>query len=84
MNLRAFRASSLYVLIVVCVATFTDSLLYGLVIPVLPFALPERLGLDDEDVQKWNSILLGSYGLSIAIGSSNSRPLAANEAEIKG
>lgn len=51
------------------VAVFTDMLLYGLIVPILPYMLSGRVGIPQEDVQKWNSILLGSFGGALTIGS---------------
>jgi hypothetical protein len=67
---RAFRASKAFTLVVVCIAIFSDVFTYGVLVPVVPFALTERLGVDEEDVQKWNSILLGILGAAILVGSS--------------
>ncbi|KAK2750158.1 hypothetical protein FQN57_004654 [Myotisia sp. PD_48] len=63
------RSSNGFTKLVVCLAVFTDVFLYGLIVPVLPFALRERLGIPDDDIQKWNSILLGTYGAAILVGS---------------
>ncbi|GKZ73187.1 hypothetical protein AnigIFM50267_009864 [Aspergillus niger] len=69
MLMKQFRSSTTFAVLVVCVAVFTDIFLYGLVVPMLPFALAERVGLTDADIQRWNSILLASYGASIMLGS---------------
>jgi predicted naringenin-chalcone synthase len=66
---QEFRSSKSFVKIVVCFAVFTDVFLYGLIVPSLPFALTERLGLPESLVQRWNSILLGTYGAAILLGS---------------
>jgi hypothetical protein len=66
---RGVRASKTFTLIVVCVAIFTDVFVYGLVIPVMPFALTARLGVRDDDVQMWNSVLLGMLGAALLVGS---------------
>ena len=71
------RSSKGFVILVVCVAYFTDMLLSNLIVPILPYALLERVGLPEKDVQKWNSILLALYGGSQAIGSCTSRYHAA-------
>jgi hypothetical protein len=63
-----FRASKRFALFVVCIAVFTDVFIYGLVVPVMPFALTQRLGVPEDDVQKWNSILLGVLGGAIMVG----------------
>ena len=39
------------------------------VIPVLPFALKERIGIPEDQVQRWTSILLAIYGASLFLGS---------------
>jgi hypothetical protein len=65
-----FRRSKGFTLLVVCIAVFTDVFVYGLVVPVMPFALTIRLGVPEEDVQKWNSILLSILGCAIIIGAS--------------
>lgn len=70
MTTHPFRSSKTFALIVVCVAVFTDVFVYGLVVPVMPFALTQRLGVPEEDVQKWNSILLGVLGGAVFIGGS--------------
>ena len=69
MSVQKLRASSPFAVIVVCVAVFTDIFLYGLVIPMLPFALADRVGLSDADIQRWNAILLATYGAAIMLGS---------------
>ncbi len=67
---QSFRASKTFTTFVVCVSIFTDILLQNLIVPVLPYALSERVGLSrEDDVQRWNSILLGSYGGSLMVGS---------------
>ena len=49
-----------------------DAYLYALIIPVLPFALVERLHLDEGDVQLWIGILLAAYGAGLFLGSRES------------
>jgi hypothetical protein len=66
---REVRASKSFTLLVVCVGVFSDVFIYGLLIPVLPFALTSRLGVPEDEVQKWNSVLLGILGASILVGS---------------
>ena len=70
MPFRALRASKAFTIFVVCVGVFSDVLLQNLVVPVLPYALKERVGLADEaDVQWWNSLLLASFGGAFMLGS---------------
>lgn len=66
---RSFRASKTFTTFVISFAIFTDILLQNLVVPVLPYALRTRIGLEDEtDVQKWTSILLAAFGASLMMG----------------
>lgn len=70
MRFHALRASKAFVVFVVCLAVFSDVLLQNLVVPVLPYALKERVGLVDEvDVQWWNSLLLAAFGGAFMTGS---------------
>ncbi|PYI01425.1 MFS amine transporter [Aspergillus sclerotiicarbonarius CBS 121057] len=69
MSVQKLRSSTIFAVIVVCVAVFTDIFLYGLVVPMLPFALADRVGLSEADIQHWNSILLATYGAAIMLGS---------------
>ncbi|KAL5355165.1 major facilitator superfamily domain-containing protein [Aspergillus floccosus] len=55
------RSSVPFIIFVVSFAIFTDTFLYGLVVPVLPNALNERVHISSSDEQKWTSILLALY-----------------------
>ena len=50
-----------------------DAYLYALIIPVLPFALVERVQLHQDEVQLWIGILLAAYGAGLLVGSRKSR-----------
>ncbi|RWA03933.1 hypothetical protein EKO27_g11171 [Xylaria grammica] len=50
-------------------AIFTDIFFYGLIVPVLPFALSAQAGVPEDDVQYWVSILLAAYSASLFVGS---------------
>ncbi|KAL9584102.1 MAG: hypothetical protein Q9203_004800 [Teloschistes exilis] len=70
MVFRRVRASKKFTIFVVCVAVFADVFLQNLIVPVLPYALRERVGLsDDADVQRWNSILIAAFGGAWTLGS---------------
>ncbi|KAI5810523.1 major facilitator superfamily domain-containing protein [Pyronema omphalodes] len=62
-----FRSSKGFIVSVVSMSVFTDNFLYGLVVPVFPFAIEVRAGIPHEDVQKWVSILLGAFGAGLFI-----------------
>lgn len=67
---ESFRSSKTFTTLVVCVALFTDVVLQACVIPVLPYALEQRVGLlHEEEIQRWNSILLASFGGAMMFGS---------------
>lgn len=63
------RSSTFFIVSTVCVATFTDIFLYGLIVPVMPFALTERAGIAEDQVQRWNTILVACYGIALFFGS---------------
>ncbi|KAE8376988.1 major facilitator superfamily domain-containing protein [Aspergillus bertholletiae] len=60
-----WRSSKFFIIFVVVFAVFTDILLYGLIVPVTPTALHERVGLSENEEQKWTSILLALYGVAL-------------------
>ena len=70
MFLHSIRASRTFTIFVVCVAVFADVLLQNLVVPVLPYALGERVGLTNEaEIQRWNSVLIAAFGAAWTSGS---------------
>lgn len=71
---RELRSSQTFAIFVVCAAIFTDTTLACLIVPILPYALLERVGLSQDEVQRWNSILLASYGGALMIGSRKTSP----------
>jgi MFS family permease len=46
-----------------------DIFLYGIIVPVLPFALNARASVAEEDIQTWISIFLAVYGAALLIAS---------------
>lgn len=40
---------------------FTDLFLYGLIVPILPFILSDRIGVDQAEIQYYTSVLLACY-----------------------
>lgn len=65
----AFRSSNTFILSAVCIAIFTDIFLYGIIVPVIPFALTSRVGVDESSVQTWNAILLACFTIALFVGS---------------
>lgn len=63
--LLEFRSSSTFIIVTVSTAIFTDIFVYGIVVPVLPFALEGRSGIDPSSIQTWISIFLAVYGAAL-------------------
>ncbi|KAI1177685.1 MFS transporter-like protein [Nemania sp. FL0916] len=64
-----FRSSTALIATTVNLAIFADIFFYGLIIPVLPFALSDQAGVPQDQVQHWISILLAAYSVALFIGS---------------
>ncbi|PLB52629.1 MFS general substrate transporter [Aspergillus steynii IBT 23096] len=60
-----WRSHKVFILFVVAFAMFTDMLLYGLIVPVIPTVLTQRVGLSVAEEQGWTSILLALYGSTL-------------------
>ena len=56
-----WRSSTLFITSTVGIGLFTDLFLYGLVVPILPFILRDRVGLPDSQIQSHVSALLAAY-----------------------
>ena len=63
------RSSKWFCILTASCAVFTDLFLYAIIVPVLPFALTHRIGVAPQDVQRWVSVLLTIYGVSLLVGS---------------
>lgn len=63
-----WRSNPFFIVFTVGAGAFTDLFLYGLIVPVLPFMLKERVGLPDSQIQSTVSNLLAVYaGASCSI-----------------
>ena len=56
-----WRSSTLFIISTVGIGLFTDLFLYGLVVPILPFILKERIHLPQDQIQSHVSALLAAY-----------------------
>jgi MFS family permease len=56
-----WRSNTLFILSTVGIALFTDLFLYGIIVPILPFILNDRLSLPHSQIQIYTSILLACY-----------------------
>ncbi|KAJ2845443.1 hypothetical protein IWW36_004779 [Coemansia brasiliensis] len=59
-----FRSKPAAVLIVSTMAVFTDTVVYGLIVPFLPDILQEKLGMSSSS----NGLLFGCFGIGVLIG----------------
>ncbi|KAF7915900.1 uncharacterized protein EAE97_012165 [Botrytis byssoidea] len=72
------RSSKWFIITAVSVAIFTDTFLYGVIVPFLPFALTERAGIAADRVQFWTSIMLASYSAALVVAAPISGYFADN------
>ncbi|KAJ5606824.1 hypothetical protein N7537_003443 [Penicillium hordei] len=66
---KKMSSSSTFILVALCFALFTDTFVYGIIVPILPFLLMGHGNMASKDVQKWSSILLATYGVALLLGS---------------
>jgi MFS family permease len=59
-----WRSNALFIVTTVVIGLFSETLLYGLVVPVLPFVLNDRIGLSPDDLQGYSSAHLAVYAVS--------------------
>lgn len=59
-----WRSNTLFIVSTVAMGMFTDLFLYGLVVPVLPFLLKDRVGVPADQIQSTVSALLAAFGAS--------------------
>ncbi|KAF2765362.1 MFS general substrate transporter [Teratosphaeria nubilosa] len=63
-----WRSNNFFVVATVAVGLFTDLFLYGLVVPILPFMLQDRIGIPKSEVQSNVDGLLAAYaGASVIV-----------------
>ncbi|KAK0354661.1 hypothetical protein LTR91_011551 [Friedmanniomyces endolithicus] len=67
--LLPLRSSPTFIILTVSTAVFTDIFVYGIVVPVLPFALTSRSAIPPAQIQTWISIFLAVYGAALLIAS---------------
>lgn len=63
------RSYSIRILIIVALADFTDNYIEFSVVPILPFILKNRVGIDESQLQKWVSALIAIYAAAYIFGS---------------
>ena len=56
-----WRSSTFFIVSTVGIGLFTDLFLYGLIVPILPFILRDRVQLQPDQIQSHVSALLAAY-----------------------
>ncbi|KAI9675867.1 MAG: hypothetical protein M1822_008876 [Bathelium mastoideum] len=64
-----WRSNTFFIISTVAVGLFTDLFLFGLVVPVLPYMLEQRVGISEDQVQGHVSALLAAYAGASVLGS---------------
>ncbi|KAI4925853.1 uncharacterized protein J4E92_006589 [Alternaria infectoria] len=59
------RSSDAFIIGTVSLAVFTDMFLYGVIVPVIPFAIRSRSHIEEDQVQYWVSVLVAVYGAAL-------------------
>ncbi|KAJ5112755.1 hypothetical protein N7532_000800 [Penicillium argentinense] len=62
-----WRSSRILIISTACLALFTETLLYGFVVPILPYMLEVRLHIDPSQTQSITSALLSVHGFATLI-----------------
>ncbi|KAK4941521.1 hypothetical protein LTR10_018539 [Elasticomyces elasticus] len=63
--LLEYRSSKTFIIFSMCWCVFTDVFLYGIIVPVIPFALEDRVHVAHADTQHWVSVLLAVYAAAL-------------------
>ena len=64
-----WRSNTFFIVATVAIGLFTDLFLYGLIVPVLPYMLQDRVGLPKDQVQSNVSGLLAAYAAASVVTS---------------
>ncbi|KAF4983875.1 hypothetical protein FZEAL_816 [Fusarium zealandicum] len=67
--LLKLRSSAGLIVTTCSFAIFTDIFLYGVIVPILPFSLEDRIGVSSDRVQYWVSIALAVFGAALLAAS---------------
>lgn len=57
----SWRSNTFFIVSTIGVGMFTDLFLYGLIVPILPFMLRDRIGVPEEQIQSYVSMLLAVF-----------------------
>ncbi|CUM68122.1 uncharacterized protein PRCAT00005839001 [Priceomyces carsonii] len=68
-RITKIRGSTPFIVTTVFLAVFSDTFMYGVIIPVIPFAFQSRMGVTKNDVESWISRSLAIYSVGLLLGS---------------
>ena len=63
----AWRSSTSFILATITIGTFADTFLNGVIVPVLPFVLRDRVSVSPQNIQATLDNLLSAYALASTI-----------------
>ncbi|SMQ55552.1 unnamed protein product [Zymoseptoria tritici ST99CH_3D1] len=66
---RLFRSSPVFIKTTCGLAIFSDIFFYGLLPPILPSILRERVHIRSDQVQLWTSLMFAIYSIAIVVSS---------------
>ncbi|KAF2751370.1 MFS general substrate transporter [Sporormia fimetaria CBS 119925] len=67
--LLKYRSSNVFIVTTVALAVFTDLFLYGVIVPVMPYAMEERMDIKEDEAQSKVSTLIAIYGAATLVAS---------------
>ena len=56
-----WRSNTLFIITTIGIGLFTDLFLYGIVVPILPFILRDRVSVPHDKIQTYTSVLLACF-----------------------
>ncbi|KAF2491491.1 MFS general substrate transporter [Lophium mytilinum] len=68
LSLSDIRSSKGFIVATICIATFTDGFIYGVVAPVIPFILRDQALVSEHQLQISTSILIATFALADFFG----------------
>ncbi|KAF2811951.1 MFS general substrate transporter [Mytilinidion resinicola] len=68
LSLSNIRSSKGFIVATICIATFTDGFIYGVVAPVIPFILRDQVLVPKDQLQMSTSILIATFALADFFG----------------
>jgi predicted MFS family arabinose efflux permease len=64
---KEYRSKASFAILVVSLALFVDTCIYGIIVPVMPFALYDRFGISRSEVTARTSYLVAFYAAGLIV-----------------